>query len=175
MSVVLDVNGLSIRMAHSLRKTPTCEGLGGRLPSCRDSCSTRYLQPETELQDSNSPPARRAAAGSQCTHCLGYRASARPPAASRRALLLASYSPRSQSGARRRVRVFGFPQNSPIRSARSKSGSIKTWSSSARGAGPRASRRSRSRRSSWSGLIRPGPPHPARGLPCGEWRPGWFR
>jgi hypothetical protein len=55
MSVVLDVNGLSIRMAHSLRKTPTCEGLGGRLPSCRDSCSTRYLQPETELQDSTRP------------------------------------------------------------------------------------------------------------------------
>jgi hypothetical protein len=26
MSLVLDVNGLSIRMAHSLRKTPTCEG-----------------------------------------------------------------------------------------------------------------------------------------------------
>jgi hypothetical protein len=26
------------------------------------------------------------------------------------------------------VRVFGFPQNSPIRSARSKSGSIRTWS-----------------------------------------------
>jgi hypothetical protein len=49
MSLVLDVNGLSIRMAHSLRKTPTCEGRGGRLPSCRDSCSTRSLQPETEL------------------------------------------------------------------------------------------------------------------------------
>src|SRR6266511_1436108 len=32
MSLVLDVNGLSIRMAHSLRKTPTCEGRGGRLP-----------------------------------------------------------------------------------------------------------------------------------------------
>ena len=43
-SLVLDVNGLSIRMAHSLRKTPTCEGRGGRLPSCRDSCSTRSLQ-----------------------------------------------------------------------------------------------------------------------------------
>jgi hypothetical protein len=26
------------------------------------------------------------------------------------------------------VRVLGFPQNSPIRSARSKSGSIRTWS-----------------------------------------------
>jgi hypothetical protein len=34
------------------------------------------------------------------------------------------------------------PQNSPIRSARSKSGSIKTWSSSARGAVPSASRAS---------------------------------
>jgi hypothetical protein len=44
MSLVLDVNGLSIRMAHSLRKTPTCEGRGGRLPSCRDSCSTHSLQ-----------------------------------------------------------------------------------------------------------------------------------
>jgi hypothetical protein len=42
-SLVLDVNGLSIRM-HSLRKTPTCEGRGGRLPSCRDSCSTHSLQ-----------------------------------------------------------------------------------------------------------------------------------
>jgi hypothetical protein len=29
----LNVNGLSIRMALSLRKTPTCEGRGGRLPS----------------------------------------------------------------------------------------------------------------------------------------------
>jgi hypothetical protein len=46
-----------------------------------------------------------------------------------------------------------FPQYAPIASARSKSGSIRTWSSSARGAGPRASRRSRRRRSSWSGLI----------------------
>ncbi len=44
MSLVLDVNGLSIRMAHSLRKTPTCEGRGGRLPSCRDSCRTHSLQ-----------------------------------------------------------------------------------------------------------------------------------
>ena len=26
MSLVLDVNGVSTRMAHSLRKTPTCEG-----------------------------------------------------------------------------------------------------------------------------------------------------
>jgi hypothetical protein len=26
MSLVLDVNGWSIRMAYSLRKTPTCEG-----------------------------------------------------------------------------------------------------------------------------------------------------
>jgi hypothetical protein len=43
-SLVLDVNDSSIRMAHSLRKTPTCEGRGGRLPSCRDSCSTRSLQ-----------------------------------------------------------------------------------------------------------------------------------
>jgi len=37
--------------------------------------------------------------------------------------------------------------------ARSKSGSMRTWRSSARGAGPRASRRSWSRRSSSSGLI----------------------
>jgi hypothetical protein len=29
-----------------------------------------------------------------------------------------------------KVRVFGFPQNSPIRSARSKSGSMRTWNSS---------------------------------------------
>ena len=49
------------------------------------------------------------------------------------------------------VRVFG-PQT-PIRSARSKSGSIRTWSNSARGAGPRASRRARSRRSSSSSLT----------------------
>jgi hypothetical protein len=41
----------------------------------------------------------------------------------------------------------------PIRSARSKSGSMRMWSSSARGAGPSASRRSCSRRSSSSGLI----------------------
>ena len=51
-------------------------------------------------------------------------------------------------------------------SARSKSGSIRTWRSSARGAGPRASRRSLSRRSRSSGRIagayaatRPGPGH----------------
>ena len=44
-------------------------------------------------------------------------------------------------------------QNSPIMSARSRSGSMRTWSSSARGARPRASRRSRSRRSSSSGLT----------------------
>lgn len=37
-----------------------------------------------------------------------------------------------------KVRVFGLPQNSPIRSARSKSGSIRAWSSPARRAGPRA-------------------------------------
>jgi hypothetical protein len=36
---------------------------------------------------------------------------------------------------------LGVPQNSPIRSARSKSGSVRTWSSPARGAGPRASNR----------------------------------
>jgi hypothetical protein len=46
--------------------------------------------------------------------------------------------------------------DSRIRSARSKSGSFRTWSSSARGAGPRASRRSRSRRSSSSGLMAEG-------------------
>ena len=28
-SLVLDVNGLNVRMAHSLRKTPTCEGEAG--------------------------------------------------------------------------------------------------------------------------------------------------
>ena len=48
MSLVLDVNGLSIRMAHSLRKTPTCEGRGGRLPSCRDPCSTHSHRGETD-------------------------------------------------------------------------------------------------------------------------------
>jgi hypothetical protein len=42
-------------------------------------------------------------------------------------------------------------QNSPIRLARSKSGGIRTWSSSARGAGPSASRRSCSRRPSLLG------------------------
>src|SRR4029453_7263745 len=48
MSLVVDVNGLSIRMAHSLRKTPTCEGRGGRLPSCRDPICTHSLQGETD-------------------------------------------------------------------------------------------------------------------------------
>jgi 4-hydroxymandelate oxidase len=56
---------------------------------------------------------------------------------------------------------------------RSKSGRRRTWSSSARGAGPRASRRSFRRRSSWSGsrrrvLINPRPcqgfAHSSRGL-----------
>ena len=62
---------------------------------------------------------------------------ARPRAASRRAPPEASGPPRSRSGARRRYGSPGSPQNSPIRSARSKSGSIRTWSSSARGAWPR--------------------------------------
>jgi len=44
-------------------------------------------------------------------------------------------------------------QNSPIRSARSKSGSMRTWRSSARGAGPSASRRSRHCFSSSSGRM----------------------
>jgi hypothetical protein len=43
--------------------------------------------------------------------------------------------------------VSGEPQNSPIRSARSKSGRRRTWSSSTRGAGPRGLRRCRSLRS----------------------------
>jgi hypothetical protein len=49
-------------------------------------------------------------------------------------------------------RVAGLAQNSPIRAARSKSGSIRTWSSSARAAGGSASRRRR-RRSSSSGIV----------------------
>ena len=56
---------------------------------------------------------------------------------------------------------MGLPQNSPIRSARSKSGSNRTWSSSARGAGPRATSRSRVgaplRRSARPGGHQPGP------------------
>jgi hypothetical protein len=59
MSLVLDVNGLSIRMAHSLRKTPTCEGRGGRFLFFRDSWSTRSYQPETELR-------AQVTAGSRC-------------------------------------------------------------------------------------------------------------
>ena len=51
------------------------------------------------------------------------------------------------------MRVSGFPQYEPIASARSKSGRIRTRRSSARGAGPSASRRCRSRRSSSSGLT----------------------
>jgi len=47
-------------------------------------------------------------------------------------------------GSSARTSVLRFPQNSPIRSARSKSGSIKTWTSSERAAGGRPSRRSRS-------------------------------
>ena len=53
------------------------------------------------------------------------------------------------------MRVLGFPQYEPIASARSKSGSVRTWSSSARGAGPTASRRSLSRRSSSPGSHGP--------------------
>jgi len=67
MSLVLYENGLSTRMAHSLRKTPTCEGRGGRLPSCRDSCSTRSLRPELQGQIT---------AGSPCgadSRCVSYR------------------------------------------------------------------------------------------------------
>ena len=37
LSVVLDVNGLSIRMAYSLRKTPTCEGVRRASSFFRDS------------------------------------------------------------------------------------------------------------------------------------------
>jgi hypothetical protein len=57
-----------------------------------------------------------------------------------------------------------------IRSARSKSVSIRTWSSSARGAGPKASRRAFRRRSSWSGLMPGGYAlEPSLGVP----RPSW--
>jgi hypothetical protein len=52
--------------------------------------------------------------------------------------VLSSRSIRSSA----KARLSGQPQNSPIRSARSKSRSMRTWSSSARGAGPSASRRS---------------------------------
>jgi hypothetical protein len=48
---------------------------------------------------------------------------------------------------------LGVPQYDSILSARSKSGSMSTWSSSARGADPRASRRSCSPRSNSSGRI----------------------
>ena len=37
MSLVLDVNGLSISMAHSLRRTPTCEGVRRASSFFRDS------------------------------------------------------------------------------------------------------------------------------------------
>ena len=37
MSLVLDVNGLSISMAHSLRQTPTCEGVRRASSFFRDS------------------------------------------------------------------------------------------------------------------------------------------
>jgi hypothetical protein len=66
------------------------------------------------------------------------------------------------------ARVLGFPQYGPITSTRSKCGSMRMWSSSARGVGPNSSRRSRSRRSSSSvrtsrRLRRPGDVH---GLIC---------
>ena len=62
-----------------------------------------------------------------------------------RTIRVERWSPEALTSASRR----DFPVT-PIRSARSKSGSIRTWSSSARGAGPRASRRSRSSRSTCS-------------------------
>jgi hypothetical protein len=59
------------------------------------------------------------------------------------------------------VRVLGFPLLLPIASARSKSGSITTWSNSTRGAGPRAASSSRVgapvRRSARPGGHPPGP------------------
>jgi hypothetical protein len=55
-----------------------------------------------------------------------------------------------------KVRVCGVPQYAPTAWARAKSGSVRTWSSSARGAGPRASKRARSRRSSSSGRTATG-------------------
>jgi hypothetical protein len=64
---------------------------------------------------------------------------------------VASGPSRSRSAVRRRCGSAGSSRNLPIRSARSRSGSMTTWSSSARGAGPSASRRARSRRSSSSG------------------------
>jgi hypothetical protein len=80
-----------------------------------------------------------------------------PPAASPRAPLVASGPPRSRSAARRRRGSLGSPKYEPIASARLKSGSIRTWSSSARAAGGSASRRSYSRPSSsseWRGRLR---------------------
>jgi hypothetical protein len=64
-------------------------------------------------------------------------------------------------------------QNSPIRSARSKSGSMRTCRSAARGTGPRASRRSRRRRSSSSG--RTAAAHAVVASVTNIGRSGWLR
>jgi len=108
-------------------------------------------------------PACRAAGGLPCAQRLRRVSLSR--AASRRALPRASGPPRSRSEAQRRCATPGSPQNSPIRSARSKSGSIRTCRSSARGAGPSASKRSRRRRSRSSGLMRLLAPPLCRQLP----------
>jgi hypothetical protein len=68
-------------------------------------------------------------------------------------------------------RDCGQLQNSPIRSARSRSGSMTTRSSSARGAGPSASRRAWGCRSSWSGPHCLGLRRPMYGRVTGVTRP----
>jgi hypothetical protein len=84
--------------------------------------------------------------------CRGLRSiSASSPNTTTRAAL--SY-PRSISNSPK-VRVSGFPQNSPIRSACSRSGRRRTWRSSARVAGRSALRRALSPASISSNVTRP--------------------
>jgi hypothetical protein len=61
-NLVLDVNGLSIRMAHSLRKTPTCEARGGRFLFFETPGVPAPTSPKLSC-GLKSPLARRAARG----------------------------------------------------------------------------------------------------------------
>jgi hypothetical protein len=67
--------------------------------------------------------------------CGTLTTSAPSPAASRPAPPASSGPPRSRSATHRTLASPGWPQNSPIRSTRSMSGSMTTWRSSARAAG----------------------------------------
>ena len=162
------------------RITPSCHARGaGRAVSDPD----RNLNPYAGTR-----PVHQAASVTQVRHRKETSPQAAPTSLGRHSMERTTTPARSVRSSSQSIsssakaRLSGWLQNSPIRSARSKSGSSRTWSRSARGAGPRASGRSCSRRSSSSGLSleayapkRDRSHAPGRTLRCAYRRPscGW--